>query len=229
MNRTAKRALAAAAAAVIALGVADTAWASWDEAQLASDGETAYISGFPHALSKVTGEIPRITVERLDAEVPNAGVGTLGVDVVNYDTNAKQADSVRRRVRLDGVGFGSLLGVSDLDMANPFDISPAGGAASEAQLTGTFPGTDEPATVVVTLRLVDGVLHMRPSLLVHAPAGQEDAVLRGATLNLDTRELPLGGPADKVQLMGGSVELSHERFNTAVTEEDFSPTLGSHG
>ena len=141
---------------------------------------------------------------------------------------------MRRRIRLDGVGFGQLLGITDLDMANPYDISPAGGVASEARLTGTVPGAQHPATAIVTLRLTDGVFHMRPSQLVEVPDGAEQQVLDGFTFDLDTRDLPLGGPADLVQLTGGSLEFSRDRVNTVVEPADLEPlaeasTLGTHG
>ena len=115
----------------------------------------------------------------------------------------------------------------------PYDISPAGGVASEARLTGTVPGADQPATVIVTLRLADGVFHMRPSQLLEVP-DDEQAVLDGFTFDLDTRTLPLGGPADLVQLTGGSLEFSRDRVNTVVEPADLEPlarasTLENHG
>ena len=154
-------------------------------------------------------------------------------DALRGEVVGADARLVRRRIRLDGVGFGELLGITDLDMANPYDISPAGGVASEARLTGTVPGAREPATVVVTLRLVDGTFHMRPSQLIDVAAGEEQTVLDGFTFDLDTRELPLGGPADLVQLRGGSFELSRDRVNTVVEPADLEPlagasTLGKH-
>lgn len=96
-----------------------------------------------------------------------------------------------------------------------------------------MPGASEPATAVVTLRLEDGVFHMRPSQLLDVPSGEQDAVLAGFTLDLDTRELPLDGPADLVQLNGGSIEFSRDRVNTRVEAADLEPragasTLGQH-
>jgi len=154
-------------------------------------------------------------------------------DALRGEVVGADARLVRRRIRLDGVGFGELLGITDLDMANPYDISPTGGVASEARLTGTVPGALEPATVVVTLRLDDGTFRMRPSQLIDAAAGEEQTVLDGFTFDLDTRELPLGGPADLVQLRGGSLELSRDRVNTVVEAADLEPlagasTLGKH-
>lgn len=233
MKRGAK--IAGALAAVLAgVFAADTFAASLAERNLAQPGEQAYISGFPYALGATTGEVPRVSVERLDAELPGLGdgaVATVGVDVVDFvaDTpgafTTGTADVVRRRVRLDGVGFGELLGISDLDMSNPYDISPAGGSASEVQLTGTPPGSHEAATVVATLRLENGAFRMRPSRVLLAPDG-DDAAVEAFTLELDTTRLPLGGPADMVQLVGGAVEFSRDRVNTHVAPEDFRPIYG---
>lgn len=227
-----------------ALGLADTAVASQVERTLAPAGAEAQVTATPFVLSGVSGRIPRVTVRRTDADIPGPGVGTASVEMFNLELDTPKdalhgkivgtnARLVRRRIRLDGVGFGELLGITDLDIANPYDISPAGGVASEARLTGTVPGADQPATVIVTLRLADGVFHMRPSQLLEVP-DDEQAVLDGFTFDLDTRTLPLGGPADLVQLTGGSLEFSRDRVNTVVEPADLEPlarasTLENHG
>ena len=231
-------------ALVAALGLADTAVASQVERTLAPAGAEAQVTATPFVLSGVSGRIPRVTVRRTDADIPGPGVGTASVEMFNLELDTPKdalhgkivgvnARLVRRRIRLDGVGFGELLGITDLDIANPYDISPAGGVASEARLTGTVPGADQPATVIVTLRLADGVFHMRPSQLLEVP-DDEQAVLDGFTFALDTRTLPLGGPADLVQLTGGSLEFSRDRVNTVVEPADLEPlarasTLENHG
>ena len=239
-----KKAVVVAAVLVAALGLADTALASHVEHDLAREGVEAEVSAVPFVWSGISGRVPRVTVKRTDADIPGPGVGTVSVEMFNLKLDTPSdalrgevvgADArlVRRRIRLDGVGFGELLGITDLDMANPYDISPTGGVASEARLTGTVPGAREPATVVVTLRLVDGTFRMRPSQLLDVADGDEQAVLDGFSLDLDTRELPLGGPADLVQLRGGSLELSRDRVNTVVEPADLEPlagasTLGQH-
>ena len=233
-----RKAAVAVGAALVLLAGADAAVASHAERQIAEPGIRASIGGFPYAASLVTGKIPRVSTEFLDASIDGPGVGTVGVDVFNLalddphdawtgDFESGVARLVRRKVRLDGVGFGRLLGITDLDLANPYDISPAGGGASEARLTGTPPGADEAVTVVVTLRLVDGVFLMRPSMLV------DDTDPAAFTLEFDTRTLPLGGPADRVQLSGGSIEFSRDRINSVFEPSDLDPlpgraTLGHH-
>lgn len=231
--------VAALAAAALA---ADTAAAANAERALAASagGDArlsavpgAYIAGFPFAQVAVTGKVPRVSVSALDAEVDGLGVVNASAEAFEVkvaperaaagDFSGSRASMVRRNVRLDGVAFGALLGMTDLDISHPYDISPGGGPASEAQLRGTVPGTDSPSTVVVTLRLTDGIFSMRPSLLVDTPEGAEDEILAAYTLDRDTRDLPLGGPADLVQLSGGSIEFSRQRLNTTLGGDDLLP------
>lgn len=238
MGRKMWAAAGLSAALVLAgVAVADSVLASRVESALARPGQRADVAGFPYAAHALLGKLPRVSVEQLDADLPGGGVGTLGVDVLDYvpvdpaqlrsgDFGAGEAGLARRRLRLDPVGFGELLGMSDLDLANPYDISPAGRSASEAQLTATVPGLGTRETAVVTLRLDQGVFTMRPSVLIGVSPEDEDAVVEAFTLTLDTRELPLGGPADKVQLVGGSIEFSHDRINTDVDAADFDLRVG---
>lgn len=226
-----RKAAIAAVAALVLLAGADAAVASHAERAIAEPGIRASIGGFPYATALASGKIPRVSTEFLDASIDGPGVGTVGVDVFNLALDSPHdaltgefqsgtARLVRRKVRLDGVGFGRLLGITDLDLANPYDISPAGGGASEARLTGTPPGADESVTVVVTLRLEDGIFHMSPSMLV------DDTDPAAFTLDFDTRTLPLGGPADRVQLSGGSIEFSRDRINTVFEPSDLDPLAG---
>lgn len=235
------KAAVATAAVLTLLAGADAVVAANVERTVAKPETQASVGGFPYTASLLTGKVARVSVEHLDAAVDGPGVATTGVDVFDLTLdNPREALSgefesgtarlVRRRVRLDGVGFGTLLGITDLDIANPYDISPAGGAASEARLTGTIPGGEVPVTVVVTLRLVNGIFQMRPSKLVDATSPETQAAF---TLDLDTRTLPLDGPADQVQLRGGSIEFSRDRINTAFDPADLDPkgqaaTLGQH-
>ncbi|WJY98238.1 LmeA family phospholipid-binding protein [Corynebacterium fournieri] len=227
-----------AVALVATLGLADTAYASHVERQLAPDGTEVQVTAAPFVFAGISGRVPRVTVRRTDADIPGPGVGTASVEMFNLklDTPADalrgeivgaDARLVRRRIRLDGVGFGELLGITDLDIANPYDISPSGGVASEARLTGTVPGASEPATAMVTLRLSHGVFQMRPSQLIEVPQGDEDKVLDGFRIDFDTSDLPLGGPADLVQLTGGSLEFSRDRVNTVVEPADLEPLAGA--
>ena len=227
---------------IAALLLADTVAASRAERNLAlrfgederlSAVPDASIGGFPFSQFLLSGELPHVSVSTLDARVDGLGVVNASAEafdvevdpasVMQGDFEGTPAAMVRRKVRLDGVAFGELLGMTDLDISNPYDISPGGGVASEAQLTGTVPGTDSPSTVVVTLRLDGPIFRMRPSLLIDAPPGAEDEILAAYTLDRDTRELPLDGPADLVQLSGGSIEFFHQRLNVTLDATDLAP------
>ncbi|MDY5786087.1 DUF2993 domain-containing protein [Corynebacterium sp.] len=240
-----RRALAAATLAallVASLALVDAAIASRTEralslqAVLRDNLPTApdvYIGGFPFLAAVAADSVPAVRVSSLD--VPVDGVGVVNASAEAFDVDIPgdkilaadftggEATLVRRKIRLDGVAFGALLGMTDLDIANPYDISPRGGVASQAQLMGTVPDTDTPATVVVTLRLTDGVFEMRPSKLVDVAPEDTERVLDAFTLTLDTRDFPLGGPAGLVQLSGGSIEFSRDRMNVTLSPEDFTP------
>ena len=241
MRRAWRWLLAAAVVVVLALS-ADTVLGSRAEDRLSRDAEAfdqlsyppdTYIGGFPFVQALFTDSVPRLSLTTLDAPVEGLGIVNAtaeafdidipGRQVLSADFRGGEASLVRRRIRLDGVAFGQLLHMTDLDISNPYDISPLGGVASEAQLTGTVPGTDAPSTVVVTLRLDNGTLVMRPSVLLDAPPGAEDKVIDAFTLTRDTRDLPLGGPADLVQVSGGSIEFSRDRINVALTPDDLTP------
>lgn len=195
-----------------------------------STAPAAYVGGLPFRST-----IPRISLDALDVPVASVGVGNAGIELVDVklthprtltitdDLPGAKASLVRRSVRLDGVAFGQLLGMTDLDIASPYDISPSGGGASEARLTGTLPGADQPVTVVVTLRLEGPEFVMRPSELLDVPPELVDQAIAAFTLRRNTADLPLGGPADQVQLTGGSIEFSRDRINTYVEESDLTP------
>ncbi|AWB84610.1 DUF2993 domain-containing protein [Corynebacterium liangguodongii] len=245
-SRLTPRAACALVVALLAALCADTIAAARVERSLSlaaaahSGLETppdAYVAGFPFSQVALTSKVPRITVSALDVDV--AGLGTVNITAEAFDVRVPaerafaadfagaKATMVRRRVRLDGVAFGELLGMTDLDISHPYDISPTGGTASEAQLTGTVPGTSEPSAVVVTLRLENGRFLMRPSVIISAPPGATDAILAAYTLERDTSELPLGGPADLVQLSGGSIEFSHQELNVALSDTALAPLGGT--
>lgn len=234
---------AAVAAVILAALAADNVAASRAEARLSAAAQAydhlayppdTYIGAFPFTATLLTDSVPRLSLSTLDAPVEDLGVVNATAEAFDIDIPGKrvlaadfeggEATLVRRRIRLDGVAFGQLLGMTDLDISNPYDISPLGGVASEAHLTGTVPGTDRPSTVAVTLRIDNGTFVMRPSMLLDAPPGASpEDVLAAFTLSRDTRDLPLGGPADLVQVSGGSIEFSRDRINVTLTADDLTP------
>jgi hypothetical protein len=195
------------------------------------------VGGAPYLAALFTGEIPTISVHALDVDV--AGLGMVNAQteltrvtvtrdqVLSGDITGSPASAFARTIRLDGVALGRLLGMTDLDIANPYDISPAGGSAAEAQLTGTPANRREPVTVIVDLRLVGEQFHMSPRELVDAPddlsPAEEEAAREAFSLTLDTRSLPLAGRASRVNMSGGSIFFEAERHNVTVRLADLSP------
>lgn len=191
------------------------------------------VGGAPYLQALLSGEVPVITVNALDVDVRDLGMvnartalSQVTLDrgqVLNGDIDGAPAALLTRTIGLDGVAFGRLLDMTDLDIANPYDISPGGGVASEAQLTGTPPGFDAPVSVVVDLRLVGPHFHMTPRELRDVPADRTDEIHEVFTLTLDTRELPLAGRATSVHLGGGSIYFEAQRHNVTVQLADLSP------
>lgn len=195
------------------------------------------VDGVPYLAALATGEIPSISVHALDVDVAELGmvnaqtrlteVQVTRDQVLTGDISGAPARSFTRTIRLDGVALGRLLDMTDLDISHPYDISPAGGVAAEAQLTGTPFHQREPSTVIVDLRLVGDEFRMTPRELVDAPADQTDeeaqAVRDAFTLTLDTRKLPLAGRASTVNMSGGSIFFEAQRFNVSVAMSALSP------
>ncbi len=191
------------------------------------------VGGVPYLQALISGEVPVITVNALDVDVRDLGMVNARTalsqvslepdQVLDGDIDGAAAALLTRTIGLDGVAFGRLLDMTDLDIANPYDISPGGGVTSEAQLTGTPPGFDAPVTVVVDLRLVGPDFHMTPRELHDAPADRTAEVREAFTLTLDTRDLPLAGRATSVHLGGGSIYFEAQRHNVTVRLADLSP------
>lgn len=235
-----------AAAAVAALGLAawvvDSVAAARVEARISSAVETsadldtspdAYVGGQPYLLALLTEEIPTMSVESLDISVEGLGIVNArtelsGIDVtpqqvISGDLSGAPAELYKRVISLDGVAFGQLLGITDLDISNPYDISPGGGVASEALLTGTPEGFDKPVTALVNLRLDGPVFHMTVRDIVNVPDDRFEDATRAFTYSMDTRHLPLSQQAAMVQMAGGSIMFETERQNITVELSDLAP------
>ncbi|WP_296148253.1 DUF2993 domain-containing protein [uncultured Corynebacterium sp.] len=233
----------AAIACVVALAFgADAAVAAHVERALAAHAREAdalpadpetYVGGLPFAQVALTGKVPRVSFQALDVHVDGVGIANTRTDIYGIDIDVDKAvraefagahaKRVEHTLSLDGVAFGQLLGMTDLDIANPYDISPTGGTASEAQLTGTVPGTDEKTSAVVTLRLDGTTFRMEPEQLIDVPSALTSAVTDAYTLELDTRDLPIGAQADLVEVAGGSIRFSSQQHDVTVTDELLSP------
>ena len=234
-------AVALVCAVALAFGV-DAAMAARIERTLAVHARTVddlpaepdtYVGGFPFAQVYFTGKVPRVSFQALDVRVDGVGIANTRTDIyditidadkaINADFAGSRAKRVEHTLSLDGVAFGQLLGMTDLDIANPYDISPTGGTASEAQLTGTVPGTDEKTSAVVTLRIDGTTFRMEPKQLIDVASDLSPAVTQAYTLELDTRDLPIGTQADLVEVAGGSIRFSAQQHDVEVTDELLSP------
>ncbi|MHA2789777.1 LmeA family phospholipid-binding protein [Corynebacterium sp. S7] len=202
-----------------------------DESRLATHPQVN-VGGFPFAQVLITNEIPSLSINALDVDIKDLGIVNASTEIHNIKVSAKdayngelvgaQAELMKRLVSLDGVAMGQLLGMTDLDISNPYDVSPGGGVASEAQLSGTLPGMDQKSTAVVKLRLDGPTFTMEPMTLID-DAGAPDRVRDGYTLTFDTRDLPLAGPANLVQMRGGSIQFEAERRNITIQPTDLTP------
>lgn len=192
-----------------------------------------FVGGVPYLQALVTGTLPMISAEALDVNVPGIGMVNARSEATELLVEPEQVSSgdivgapaelITRSIGLDGVALGHLLDMTDLDIANPYDMSPSGGGVSEAQFTGTPQGFDDPITVVVTLRLDGPMFQMTPRELIDVPDGREDAAREAFTWELDTRELPLAGRAHAVEAQGGSIYFRAQNRNVPLTLADLSP------
>ncbi|GAB2518243.1 hypothetical protein CATRI_11070 [Corynebacterium atrinae] len=192
-----------------------------------------YVGGVPYLSALVTDEIPYVEARALDVDVEGLGMINVATryekiavspgQVLSGDISGSKAEKRSRSISLDGVALGQLIDMTDLDISNPYNISPAGGTEAEAQLIGTPPGFTEPATVIVDLRLEGSMFYMTPIELVDAPVGREDDILEAFTYSLDTLKLPLGGRAASVALGGGSIYFQAEQHNVKVQMRGLSP------
>lgn len=204
-----------------------------EEAANLETNPPVYVGGFPYLSALVTDEIPYVEARALDVEVEGLGMINVATryeklavtpaQVLSGDIAGVKAEKRSRSISLDGVALGHLIDMTDLDISNPYNISPAGGTEAEAQLIGTPPGFTEPVTVIVDLRLTGTQFSMTPTELIDAPAGREDDIRTAFTYSLDTLKLPLGGRAASVTLGGGSIYFQAEQHNVTVQMRGLSP------
>lgn len=226
---------------VVAMGIGmlvavDTAVAMRAEHHLAQNVKDAsnldntpqvYLGGLPYSAAAVTHELPLIEINAFDMEVPRLGlvsasttlrdVTVTPAQVFAGDFDGAPVSTFSRSISLDGVSLGRLLGISDLSIANPEDISPGGGMSTEAELTGTLPGAREKSEVHVTLRLDGPHFHMTPT------NARTDAERKAFTYELDTRQLPLSAQATAVRLAGAKITFETQRRNITVKNSQLSP------
>lgn len=193
------------------------------------------IQGFPYSLVHVTGEINELRVGISDVTVPIYGMvrtNTVLEDVAVTDEqlstgriDGSSAALISRNVGLDAVSLGALMYITDLDISNPYDISPAGGNASEVQLRGTPPGFEDPVAVVATLRLVGPNFELTPTELVDGDPAREQDIFEAFRLEFNTNTLPMGAQASYVFVSGGTVFFQAQERNVTVHLSDLSPIV----
>ncbi|MCK7638489.1 DUF2993 domain-containing protein [Corynebacterium pygosceleis] len=191
------------------------------------------VGGVPYLAALFTHTVPTVVVEAGDVSVEGIGTANLraeirdlrldGRQVLDGDILGAPASIIARTVRLDGVALGTQIGVTDLDIAHPTDISPSARPATEARLTGTPPGFDRPVTVYVRLRIRGPEMTMVPYRLVGVPADREDEVRSVFTWRLRTEDLPLPTRIDKVFCSGGSIYLESRQRAVVVGETPILP------
>ncbi|BAU96921.1 hypothetical protein N24_2659 [Corynebacterium suranareeae] len=193
-----------------------------------------FLGGSIYTTSLLTGELDSVSIDMLDVDIPGVGMVNARTEVkkvevtreqvMSGDLNGANAETFTRSLRMDGVAIGAQLGITDLDISHPIDISPSGGLASEALLTGTPPGAKDPISVLVTLRLVGSEFQMLPYKLIDAPSGLTlDDVASAFTWKIDTLQLPLADRAMAVYLAGGSIHFQSEARNVQLTTRELSP------
>ncbi|AQS74389.1 LmeA family phospholipid-binding protein [Corynebacterium ammoniagenes] len=226
------------AVTVAALAVVDTGFAMHAEHTLAQQVKAeaqlentpqVYIGGMPYLGAAVLPdhEIPLMEVKALDIEVPRLGLVNASTTLRDVQVTADQLISGNftgatvstwsRAISVDAVSLGRLMGINDLQIANPKNISPTSGTSAEAILEGTLPGDTESTSVEVTLRLVDERFIMTP---VNA---DNDRVAEAFSYSLDTRQLPLSAQATAVRLQGGSITFETQHRNTSLEVSQLSP------
>ena len=235
LSRTVVR-LAAVTGVVLAMWLADSAVAMHAEHTVAQKAKASsqldntpdvFIGGVPFTAAALTKEIPYIEVNSSDVEVPKLGMVNASTtlrditirpeQLFNGDLEGSPVSTYTRSISLDGVALGRLLGITDLSIANPDDMSPAGGSSAEAELTGTLPGDTTKSTATVTLRLVG------PEFRMSVYGTDDERLQKAFSLVLDTRELPLPSQATSVKLHGGSISFEVQRRNITLKTTQLSP------
>lgn len=228
--------------------VADSALAARAESQLSRSiaqqagleyAPNVYIAGDPlFILTVARGEVPTIAATIEDENV--APFGLVSTTVELNDVTLSSADILAGRVenadaklrtssvKLDPVALGGLLGIEDLDISNPYNISPSGVASPEAQLRGTLPSQSEPITVRADLRIEGEMFHLIPTEVLDNPTDLAPAdALAGFALDFPTADLPLSAPASYVLVAGGSIQFQSSERGVIANATDFAPVARS--
>ena len=235
---------------LVAMWVVDTAMAARSERLLSQRvaehshlgfAPEAYFGGLPFVSNFITGVVPSMYVSVTDVKVKPFGLLRTHTTITDVEVSADRllagdvagakAALITRGVNFDAVSLGRPMGITDLDISNPYDISPAGSAASEVKLTGTPPGFTGPVTVIAELRLKGKMFLLSPitvtdrSKLHDAQSAElsDDDIFRAFRWELDTTTLPLSKQASYVGADGGTVYFESQQRNVVVSMDDLAP------
>lgn len=226
--------------------IADAAVAARAESRVASAVAAASnldiepqvsIGGTPYLAALISGEIGAMSVAALDVDTPGFGLVNASTELDGLKVTADQVISGNLEdakaklstqvISLDAVAVGEQLNIKDLDISNPYDISPSGGAATEVQLTGTPGGFDDPVTVLASLRLDNQVMSLAPYRVEGAPKGREEDARQAFSWRLNTQLLPLDSRVEAISVSGGSLRFEAQRRNIVVKLSDLAPLESS--
>lgn len=196
---------------------------------------SVYVGGIPYTKALLSGEISTVSSTISDVEIPGFGIvntnteaSDVAVDraqVFSGDIAGAQAQLITQTTGLDAVAVGKQLNISDLDISNAYDISPAGSNAAEVQLRGTLPGETVPVTIQANLRLQGPIFTLQPTAVTDSGQGtlSNAAIIDAFRWEFDTRELMGSRQASYVYVSGGTIYFESQERNVAIQWEDFSP------
>lgn len=234
----------AVAVVVVVAWVLDTATAANSERKLSNLVEAqahldyspeVYIDGLPFLGNLYTGLVPEVRVTATDVEVKPfglLGIQTSLVDVeitseqlLSGDFSGSKAALMTRGVTFDPVALGKQLHMPDLDIAHPYDISPAGSSASEVILTGTLREEAKPVTVFAELRLKGPLFQLTPTVVIDRgeSTASDRKILESFAWQIDTRQLPLPKQASYVSGDSGTIYFESQEVNVTVDITNLMP------
>ncbi|MDO4761072.1 MAG: DUF2993 domain-containing protein [Corynebacterium sp.] len=236
-------ALATCALILGALWVGDTALAARSEKRLADTikpqlgfSPEVYIGGFPFTANLYTLEVPNMYVSVTDARIPQFGLVRTHTELKDVTISRQQlldgnfdnttAALMTSQVSLDAVSIGNALNIPDLDISHPYDISPAGGSASEVTLTGTPRALGQRLSVLAELRIRGHQFYMHPTTVLDSGDNtlKTHDILDAFRWDFNTNTLPLPKQATFVGASGGTIYFQADERNVTVHTHDLYPT-----
>nr|WP_246858249.1 LmeA family phospholipid-binding protein [Corynebacterium sp. sy017] len=193
------------------------------------------VGGVPFSAGFAQNKLKEVSIGISDISVPTFGLvrantvlTEVAVDrnhILNGQLEGSTAQLISRTIGLDAVAIGSLIGIHDLELSNPYDISPSGGTASEVQLRGTPAHYEKPVTVTASLRLIGSAFYLTPTTLIAGDEHKKAEIFKTFSLTFDTTTLPMGDQASYVYLSGGNIYFQSQKRNVTITKDDLSPIV----